>query len=150
MESPRIFGPITRPSSCWITSTTIRNMRQIVLTSNLNPMTLAHELGHVLGARDIYTCKGDVDIFGEEFCYESASKDWSGGCMRGGSGYYRRGTLCSDIVTRLLMYGVASGSRGHDITIGGVYGVRKIDETHFEKTETSVGFPISPDRRALQ
>jgi len=29
-------------------------------------------------------------------------------------------------------------------------GVRKIDEGHFEKAETSVGFPIHPDRRARQ
>ncbi len=129
---------------------TIRTLRQIVLSSGADAMTLAHELGHVLGARDIYTYKGDVDIFGEEFCYESASKDWSGGCMRGGSGYYRRGTMCSDIVTRLLMCGAAFERRGSDITLGSVYGVREIDEGHFEKAETSVGFPIHPDRRARQ
>ena len=114
----------------------------IVMTSAANALTLAHELGHELGAHDIYRLKGGLDVIGELFCYNHAIDDWSNGCIMGGSGYYRRGITCDEIISRLLMFGHGSDSpsRGRDMTIGGVYGVYILQGEQCTKGNASVGF----------
>ena len=126
---------------------TVHGEGKIVMTRAANALSLAHELGHVLGASDIYYARNSVDVIGEEFKWESAMDDWSNGCIRGGSGYYRRGTTSDEIVPRLLMYGYADeqGLRGRDMTVGDVYGVYNVNEHQSAKGDVNIGF-----RRTLE
>ena len=114
----------------------------IVMTSIADALTLAHELGHELGAEDAYVSKRNVDVSGEIFRWADAADDWSNGCIKGGPGYYRRDRKCEEIVRMLLMHGHSSGdlSHGRDMTIGPVYGVRKTGNEQYEKDISFVGF----------
>ena len=114
----------------------------IVMTSKASAITLAHELGHELGRPDIYDLKGGVDVLGEVFWYDHAPDDWSNGCTKGGSGYYRRGVTCQEIVLRLLMYGYSdeAASKGRDMTIGDVHGVYILQGEECTTGDVNVGF----------
>ena len=114
----------------------------IILTSKASVLTLAHELGHELGRPDIYDFKGGVDVLGEVFWYNHAPDDWSNGCATGGSGYYRRGVMCHEIILRALMYGYSdeASSKGRDMTLGDVYGVYILQDNQCTKGKVNIGF----------
>ena len=98
----------------------------IIMTSNAGALTLAHELGHELGADDIYSERDGVTAW-LGLTYDDIPDDWSNGCRNDGTGYYRRGTMQDHVIDRLLMNGYVDDgeSRGRDITAGIVRGVVK-------------------------
>ena len=75
---------------------------------------------------------------GYRFRYDHAPDDWSNECINGGPGYYGRDMTCERIIERLLMNG--EGAEGRDLTIGGVYGVRKDANGGYYKTTVPIGF----------
>ena len=88
--------------------------------------TLAHEVCHAGGLRDIYAVVRDrntgaiiLDIFDAGVVQAGYMdvKDW-------GTGYYQNGLLHTNLITRCLMYGTWSPNRGH-IPHGSVHGVHR-------------------------
>ena len=72
--------------------------------------TLAHEIGHYLGADDVYVSSSEIDdqlpdasVNGTFERKHMADADWNNGT---GQCFYRRGELHSDAIKRLLMYGI--------------------------------------------
>jgi len=84
---------------------------------------LAHELGHACGLRDIYewfrdpttgvvTSINDAGLTRASYMHP---KDWA-------AGYYPRGLLHTNLITRVLMYGYSHDTKGC-IPYGDAYGV---------------------------
>ena len=105
-----------------------------VLTAFADGQTLAHEIGHAFGLRDIYVSNASktnnvvtlkavgVD---ERPRYDRLELDWNCGCDGHGEGgvrYYGKGVMMRDIIERLLMNGEGP-ARGSDISYGSVFGV---------------------------
>ena len=90
----------------------------ILLSTNALSTTLAHEIGHAFGLRDVYD---EYDgVVNDDFVSEDATPDdWNGGS---GQRYYRNGLKMRDLLPRLLMYGYSSDQK-LDITTGSVRGV---------------------------
>ena len=88
----------------------------LVLTKNANGITLAHEICHVGGLRDIYAQRDGVSIADAGLVKAEYfdPKDWSP--------YYPPDLLHTNLITRLLMYGHWVPNKG-DIPHGRVYGV---------------------------
>ena len=127
------------------------------MTTKATRYTLAHEIGHAFGMRDIYVTnlqqKDDVEPLVSLLPSEKATSarlagDWNGGCSGFGSEgtrYYRLGTSMEQIVGRMLMLGeVPEEDVRRDITAGGVYGVYYTDEDSqtriWHKGNAPVGF----------
>ena len=102
-------------------------------------LTLAHEVGHSLGLSDIYVSNDEsetnvlpadlLSVRSDMVRREFVPEDWSNDCGSGyngkgigGSRYYRAGLKMSELIPRLLMYGIDS-PRSRDIPLGPVYGV---------------------------
>ena len=92
----------------------------IVIASSAATRTLAHEIGHVCGAKDIYIINPNnnqqLDVIAER---SHMTNDW-GHYMMDNSWNVPQ----SNIVQRLLMYGKSAPLKG-DIPTGDVYGFRK-------------------------
>ena len=86
----------------------------IVISGEANFRTVAHELGHAFGWPDIY-----VDRPGTFRTVQGAPTESR---MPQDHGFFPDGTLQSDIVRRLLMYGVGSETKGR-IPRGAVDGI---------------------------
>ena len=92
----------------------------LVVSSNGNSRTVAHELGHAFGFYDIYdqhagapfSATGGVTRAGMEHDWGSDSDE----------GFYRDGLRQADLVRRLLMYGYSSPVKA-DIPYGDVTGL---------------------------
>ena len=110
----------------------------IVLTARASAHTLAHEIGHAFGLKDIYAANtgiGERVPPGEEksvglqrMCFACSTSDWNGGCGGSGEGgcrYYPSDTRLYAVLYRLLMYGqeMSDEPRSCDITHGNVRGV---------------------------
>lgn len=102
----------------------------IVISSCAVATTLAHEIGHLCGARDIYlgNTQGDEDVSAEFMAMRNAIDDWNGGCYGSGASgarYYPSNTRMLSIIPRLLMYGYSSEDEDNrrDLTRGDVLGV---------------------------
>ena len=97
----------------------------IVMVERANVIVWAHELGHQLGADDIYSIRGDKSVISVGFSKDHAAMDWSNGCHRFGAGYYTRGIMCEQIIDRLLMNGQTDlgDAANRDITASSVFGV---------------------------
>jgi len=89
----------------------------MAIAKNANNATLAHEVGHACDWRDIYISRGGLNIHNAGFVKENymTPKDW-------GAGLYSKSLLHSDLVKRLLMYGVSDAMKGY-IPHGSIYGV---------------------------
>ena len=106
----------------------------IVMTAYADGNSLAHEIGHAFGLRDIYVsnARHTNEIVSlkalsklDRPMYDNMNSDWNGGCSGHGDGgvrYYAKNLEMADIVGRLLMNGV-TGANGRDIPFGDVYGV---------------------------
>ena len=118
----------------------------IVLSSAAYLTTLAHEIGHLCGARDIYlkADEGRLTMAGDFVRWDYTPDDWNGGCYgRGEAGarYYPSGTTMAEIISRMLMNGLKSaGDRHYDMTLGPVYGIGYTPEGKLEKSDVDVGF----------
>lgn len=87
----------------------------IAMAKHASGISLAHEVCHVGGLRDIYVTYDNVSIADAGVVREEyIPKDWSG--------YYPRGLLHTNLITRLLMYAYIVPDMG-DIPLGRVYGV---------------------------
>ena len=98
----------------------------IVMTVAANARVLAHELGHHMGAEDVYDSAGiQLSVINIPFRYGFAPMDWSNGCQNTNPGYYGRDVTCDRIISRLLMNGEVdvSNTTSIDITSGDVCGV---------------------------
>jgi len=102
--------------------------------------TLAHETGHACGWRDIYSSRGNntnviiIDIFDAGIVKKEYmdTKDW-------GAGYYQNDLLHTNFITRLLMYGISHGNKGH-VPHGDVYGIyRPRGSNQFIKGKVPIG-----------
>jgi hypothetical protein len=101
-----------------IGATAAYNAYGIVVTSNANFRTLAHEIGHACGWRDIYESAGGYAVSGLVRSSWSPS-DWNAGP---GPQYYRTTLLQEDMILRLLMYGTFSTTKA-SIPNGAIHGV---------------------------
>ena len=81
-------------------------------------------------------------MLGEKLWWGCVFDDWSNGCIKGGSGYYRRNVACQEIIAQLLMYGYSdeASSIGRDMTIGDVHGVYNLQDGQCTKGNADVGF----------
>lgn len=86
----------------------------IVIGHRANVRTVAHEIGHACGLKDIYDRRKDAGLSVEGAPSESRMPlDW---------GWYPPDVTQADILKRLLMYGYASDEKA-DISFGDVYGI---------------------------
>ena len=82
----------------------------IVIAACAGSKTLAHEIGHLCGARDIYPTRANISLLTDKISESNAPLDWNGGCCGQGSygvRYYGLGTSMLTLVERLLMCGVS-------------------------------------------
>lgn len=86
----------------------------IVIGHRANVRTVAHEIGHACGLKDIYDRASDA----ESAVAGSPSKDR----MPLDWGWYPPDVTHADVLKRLLMYGYASEDKA-DISLGDVYGL---------------------------
>jgi len=94
----------------------------IAMAANAHPSTLAHEIGHACGLRDIIN--GPLqDLVREELV---GADNWSGGS---GTGYYPRDLKHMDLIKVLLMYQYQGDSERGDIPLGNVMGYDPYDYT---------------------
>ena len=120
----------------------------VVIARQGNLITLAHEIGHLCGADDIYDSDQESsDMVSEYVSYEHTLSDWNGGCAgHGASGarYYPHGQKLCFLIPKLLMYGYGSENK-RDITFGDVYGLGSagilgLDDSPLEPGGVSIGF----------
>ena len=131
--------------------------RGLVLTADATAITLAHEIGHAFGLKDVYASNREKDstilsvdeleVYGEKIRFNSCVDDWNGGCQGHGDGgerYYAPDTKLGDVLHRLVMYGVdQGGGNQRDITIGSVRGAWYTVSggiRHWHLSDAPVGF----------
>lgn len=86
----------------------------IVIGPNANYRTLAHEIGHACGLRDIYDSHSGTTLSVTGMPTKAyMPDDW---------GWYHPSLTQRDLVERLLMYGYRSSSKA-DLSYGDVYGL---------------------------
>ena len=101
-----------------VNGTTTR--KGILISACATTSTLAHEIGHAFGLKDVYVSYQGIAQSAHGPLSESKTPDdWNGGT---GQRYYTPGTGIESLIPKLLMYGGGGDSRA-DITIGGVYGL---------------------------
>jgi len=95
----------------------------IGMTTNAVDVTLAHEVCHAGGLRDIYPERGSLSITDAGVVQAGYldPNDW-------GAGYYQKDLQHTNLITRLLMYYTHHDNRGH-IPHGKVYGVYRPTRT---------------------
>ena len=98
----------------------------IFLNNAFALQTLAHEIGHYLGADDVYSSSSDLDETAPEVSADGPfidsnmeALDWNNGS---GQRFYRCGLLRSTVIEQLLMYGFDS-DEALDIPHGWIEGV---------------------------
>ena len=120
----------------------------IVISACAAENTLAHEIGHLCGARDIYIegPKGVCNISNDKVSMLNMPGDWNGGCVGHGSAgarYYAYGLDMKRVIGRLLMYGESSDDdRRRDLPAGDVLGVWyhfENDVKVYERSDAPIG-----------
>ena len=129
----------------------------LVMSAGADATTLAHEIGHAFGLKDVYASNREKDksipeaeemhVRGDKIRSSFCGDDWNGGCQGNGDGgvrYYSPRTSLESVLHRLLMYGVETdGGNGRDISIGYVRGVWYVGSSSLRQWFTSdapVGF----------
>ena len=87
----------------------------IVISGEANFWTVAHEIGHAFGWPDIYVERDST--------FRTVEGAPSASCLPLDNGFFPAGTMQPDLVRRLLMYGIASDTKGR-ISRGDVYGLQ--------------------------
>ena len=123
--------------------------RGIVVSSSVNPTTLAHEIGHACGLSDIYDDYRETALVVTGPPDETRfTDDW---------GWYPDYVTQADIVRRLLMYGYNTTGKG-DISRGDIYGlwytnVLNAAGTRYDKVwqlgNAPVGFKLHGNRHPV-
>lgn len=116
--------------------------RGIAVSAGGSSIALAHEIGHACGLKDIYCEKGGVSIDWTNHVKSAwAPQDWNGGPS---PLYYESDRRQSELITRLLMYGVDDGFHTErDIPLGKVYGVKVSSGTNYTADLEYVGLDNS-------
>ena len=128
----------------------LNDARGLALAKAGNSITLAHEIGHAFGMRDIYAQTPSGAMLPEYVkpCYSNLPHDWNGGCIgreSGGVRYYARGTSQRMIIRRMLMDGFkVDESEGRCITFGSVCGLGKSGSGHAQMN-VATGFFYDAD-----
>lgn len=111
--------------------------RGIAIAENASANTMAHEIGHTCGLKDIYYDQGGVYISQTNLAMSSwAPQDWNNGP---GNMYYQPDTPQNWLISKMLMYGVDTASGTVDIPLGSIYGVYKTSTTNYAKGLVKVG-----------
>lgn len=86
----------------------------IVLGPNASAITLAHEIGHICGLKDIFDCHDATDkhVTGAPSKVRMP-KDW---------GWYPEEFMHIHVIRKLLMYGYSSDNKT-DMSLGNIYGL---------------------------
>ena len=105
----------------------------LVVSSSAHLSTLAHEIGHAIGMRDVYVAP-DGGLEMTDVTRSSYSpNDWNGGNFcneHGASRYYPYGFRHSSIIRRMLMNGLHetdNAAAGADITFGSIQGYNALN-----------------------
>lgn len=93
----------------------------IIVKDSISAITLAHEIGHLCGWKDIYFhsngyAPGELNF---RVSQERLPNDWNNGT---GYQFYPKELTQAEVIRRLLMLGNGSATRG-DIASGNVYGL---------------------------
>jgi hypothetical protein len=97
----------------------INNDEGTILAANATGRTLAHEVCHACGLKDIYVSSTNTSLIVAGGVNETRmASDWSGG-------YYAAGIQQTGIIQKLLMYGIDNQASANkvDIPNGSVYGL---------------------------
>ncbi len=102
------------------TANALTSSSGILFSTNGNFRTLAHEIGHACGLKDIYVRhRGtSLSVIGESSSVR-LGVEWGSETT---NGYYPRRTMQADEIQKLLMYGVGNGFKA-DIPYGDVQGL---------------------------
>ena len=105
----------------------------LVVSSSAHISTLAHEIGHAIGMRDVYVAQ-DGGLEMTDVTRSSYSpNDWNGGNFcneHGASRYYPFEFRHSNIIRRMLMNGLhetGNAAAGADITFGSIQGYNALN-----------------------
>ena len=98
------------------------NVDGIIIRSNASGVSLAHEIGHVCGLKDIYIDTNCQELH-QPLREQWAPSDWSNGT---GCRYYSTMKCPLDLIPLLLMHGVGVENRS-DIPLGPIRGLLKDD-----------------------
>ena len=112
----------------------------IIASTNATGVTLAHEIGHSCGLKDIYDDypeKTSLHVTGN-ISKERLSDDWG---TVSDTGYYCSFYLQTDLIRQLLMCG-KGGTTKRDLPYGDVYGLGTESEAWF-LDKITVGLPAS-------
>ena len=118
------YGSHTNGINCyfvdWIKSANgLTYKTNVVIATNGTYLTLSHEFGHACGLKDIYIDHDEAPIsVTENISSNTLAKEWGSATD---TGYYAD-TLQSNIIQRLLMYGVGVNSKA-DISYGDIAGL---------------------------
>ena len=128
----------------------LNNGQGLAIAKTGDAVTLAHEIGHAFGMRDVYAQTPSGVMLPEHVkpCYSNMPHDWNGGCIghdSAGVRYYARGTSQQMIIRRMLMDGCKKDETdGRCITFGSVHGLGRAGSGYVQ-TDVATGFFYDAD-----
>jgi hypothetical protein len=119
---------------------TLRDTQSVFLSSGINMRTLTHELGHVVGLKDIYDYRpigvmAGVNDPAYMECFDDVVHDWGQESQRG---FYPSSITHGDLIRSMLMYGYDSQA-GIDLPSGRLRGLHKKSSSLVKKDFLPVG-----------